>query len=76
MTLDHQANGASTGSNASTHPATKLRRTVEDPNGFIMCPGVYDGFSARIAISVGFGGLYMVHICLVIGPLCLACLLS
>ena len=40
--------------------ATKLRRIVEDPNAFLMCPGVYDGFSARIALQVGFDGLYMV----------------
>ena len=40
--------------------ATKLRRLVESDDGFIMCPGVYDGFSARIAMEVGFDGLYMV----------------
>ncbi|PGH07797.1 hypothetical protein AJ79_06185 [Helicocarpus griseus UAMH5409] len=39
--------------------ATKLRRALEDPNAFLMLPGVYDGFSARIALEVGFDGLYM-----------------
>ncbi|KAG2411897.1 oxaloacetate acetylhydrolase [Aspergillus terreus] len=39
--------------------ATKLRRTLEDPQSFIAAPGVYDGLSARIALSVGFDALYM-----------------
>jgi methylisocitrate lyase len=41
--------------------ATKLRRTLEDPQSFIAAPGVYDGLSARIALSVGFDALYMVR---------------
>ena len=45
---------------AATSGATKLRRLLEDTNELIVCPGVYDGFSARIAISVGFDCLYMV----------------
>jgi 2-methylisocitrate lyase-like PEP mutase family enzyme len=51
---------------ANGHPsaplpaATKLRRIVEDPDTFLVCPGVYDGYSARIALQVGFDGLYMV----------------
>jgi len=40
--------------------ATKLRRRLEESNDIIVCPGVYDGFSARIALSVGFEALYMV----------------
>lgn len=40
--------------------ATGLRRTLEDPNSFVVAPGVYDGLSARIALSVGFDALYMV----------------
>jgi 2-methylisocitrate lyase-like PEP mutase family enzyme len=42
--------------------ATKLRRTIEDPKGFVFAPGVYDGFSARTALEVGFDCLYMVSI--------------
>jgi hypothetical protein len=42
------------------HPATVLRRLFEDPNGFILAPGVYDGLSARVALEVGFTALYMV----------------
>ncbi|KAF2084669.1 Phosphoenolpyruvate/pyruvate domain-containing protein [Saccharata proteae CBS 121410] len=39
--------------------ATKLRQTVEQSKDIIIAPGVYDGFSARIAHSVGFDALYM-----------------
>ncbi|KKZ68629.1 methylisocitrate lyase [[Emmonsia] crescens] len=48
--------------NISARPpsvATKLRRTLDDPASFLLLPGVYDGFSARIALEVGFDGLYM-----------------
>ena len=41
-------------------PATRLRRHLADTNDLIVCPGVYDGFSARIALAVGFDALYMV----------------
>ncbi|KAL8699680.1 MAG: hypothetical protein Q9201_005865 [Fulgogasparrea decipioides] len=39
--------------------ATKLKRRLEETNELIVCPGVHDGFSARIAMSVGFDALYM-----------------
>jgi hypothetical protein len=42
------------------HPATKLRRIIEDPNGFVFAPGVHDGLSARVALEAGFETLYMV----------------
>lgn len=41
-------------------PALKLKRRLEDTTDLIVCPGVYDGFSARIALSIGFDALYMV----------------
>ena len=41
-------------------PSTKLQRLLKETNDIIVCPGVYDGFSARIALSVGFKALYMV----------------
>lgn len=34
---------------------------IEDPKGFVFAPGVYDGFSARVADRVGFDCLYMVR---------------
>ncbi|KAK3191699.1 hypothetical protein K4F52_002122 [Lecanicillium sp. MT-2017a] len=39
--------------------ATKLRRFIEKPDSFLLCPGVFDGFSARAALEVGFDGIYM-----------------
>ncbi|OQD73053.1 hypothetical protein PENDEC_c017G04652 [Penicillium decumbens] len=39
--------------------ASKLRRMLRDTRDLIVCPGVYDGLSARIAMEVGFKGLYM-----------------
>ncbi|KAM0717759.1 hypothetical protein Q7P37_006091 [Cladosporium fusiforme] len=42
-------------------PAEKLRRILQGNEGLLVCPGVYDGLSARIALDVGFDGLYMVR---------------
>lgn len=44
-----------------TTAATKLRQLLEDPNGFVTAPGVYDGLSARLALAAGFDALYMVN---------------
>ena len=33
---------------------------IREPGEIILCPGVYDGLSARVALSVGFDALYMV----------------
>jgi hypothetical protein len=41
--------------------ATKLRNLIATPGPVILAPGVYDGFSARIALSVGFDTIYMVR---------------
>jgi 2-methylisocitrate lyase-like PEP mutase family enzyme len=56
-------NGINTNGHTPTpiSAATKLRRIVEDPIAFVMFPGVYDGYSARISLKVGFDGLYMVR---------------
>lgn len=40
--------------------ATKLRKMLEETNELIVCPGVYDGLTARTAIEVGFSAMYMV----------------
>lgn len=40
--------------------ATRLKKRIEETDELIVCPGVYDGFSARIALHVGFTALYMV----------------
>lgn len=39
--------------------ATKLRRMLEGGD-IVVAPGVYEGFSARIAHEVGFDCIYMV----------------
>jgi methylisocitrate lyase len=41
--------------------ASKLRRMLTDTKDLIVCPGVYDGLSARVAMELGFKGLYMVR---------------
>ena len=44
----------------SVSAAAKLRSLLARPNEVIVCPGVYDGFTARIALQAGFECLYMV----------------
>ncbi|KAJ5974853.1 Isocitrate lyase [Penicillium waksmanii] len=39
--------------------ASKLRRMLKDSKDLIICPGVYDGLSARIAMELGFKSMYM-----------------
>ena len=41
--------------------ANKLRKFLNESNDIVVAPGVYDGFSARIALQVGFDALYMVR---------------
>src|SRR4051794_22346588 len=55
MTVNGLTNGYAS---APSSAATKLRRIVEDPDAFLMCPGVHDGYSARISLQVGFDGMY------------------
>lgn len=40
--------------------STKLRRMLNETNELIVCPGVYDGLSARVAMQLDFKALYMV----------------
>lgn len=44
-----------------TEGATRLRQLLKDPNHLVVCPGVYDGLTARVALSMGFEALYMVR---------------
>lgn len=39
--------------------ATKLRHLLENTKELIVCPGVYDGLSARTAMEMDFKALYM-----------------
>lgn len=38
----------------------KLRNMLAEKGKLIVCPGVYDGFTARIALQEGVDCLYMV----------------
>jgi len=42
--------------------ASKLRAMLAHENEIVVCPGVYDGFTARLALNAGFKILYMVWI--------------
>lgn len=42
--------------------STRLQKMIKETDKLIVCPGVYDGLSARIAHEVGFDALYMVSI--------------
>ena len=42
--------------------AKKLRKMLLETNELIVCPGVYDGLSARTAIELGFNAMYMVRL--------------
>jgi hypothetical protein len=44
--------------------AKKLRKMLFGTSELIVCPGVYDGLSARTAIELGFNAMYMVRISL------------
>jgi methylisocitrate lyase len=44
---------------ANAPASTRLRYMIKDLGHTLVCPGVYDGLSARIALSVGFEGMYM-----------------
>lgn len=41
--------------------AARLREFLADPEKIVVCPGVLDGLTARVALSVGFDALYMVN---------------
>lgn len=42
-------------------PVQKLRAMLEQKDKIIVCPGVFDGITARIALQAGFDCLYMVR---------------
>ena len=51
-------NGQAPSQNLSA--TAKLRFLIDRPGQILVCPGVYDGFTARIALQAGFDCLYMV----------------
>ncbi|CAJ2506216.1 Uu.00g003460.m01.CDS01 [Anthostomella pinea] len=44
---------------AQTKSAKNLRQMLADPEKIVVCPGVHDGLTARMALRVGFDALYM-----------------
>lgn len=54
------ANGQNGHAGSPIPAASRLRKMLKESDELIVMPGVYDGFSARIALEVGFDGLYMV----------------
>ncbi|KAF7717398.1 2,3-dimethylmalate lyase [Penicillium ucsense] len=58
----YEVNGTRQEPNVSLYvipAASKLRRMLKDSKDLIVCPGVYDGLSARIAMELGFKAMYM-----------------
>lgn len=54
-------NGPATPPKPVLSAAAKLRALLARPDEILVCPGVYDGFTARIALKAGFQCLYMVR---------------
>lgn len=50
--------------------AKKLRKMLLETDELIVCPGVYDGLSARTAIELGFNAMYMVSLTSLIPYIC------
>ncbi|KAI1324864.1 carboxyvinyl-carboxyphosphonate phosphorylmutase [Xylariaceae sp. FL0255] len=44
---------------AQTKAVARLRQMLADPDKIVICPGVHDGLTARMALHVGFDALYM-----------------
>jgi 2-methylisocitrate lyase-like PEP mutase family enzyme len=40
--------------------ASRLRQLLADKDSIVVCPGVFDGLTARIALNSGFKAIYMV----------------
>lgn len=58
------AGRAGSSSIKSSSPLTggkRLRELLKDPSNVVVCPGVFDGLSARLAVAAGFDALYMVR---------------
>ena len=41
--------------------AQRLRELLKDPKNLVVCPGVFDGLTARLAAAAGFEAIYMVN---------------
>ena len=43
----------------SVPSSTRLRQMLAEPGKILVCPGVFDGISTRLALNAGFDALYM-----------------
>ncbi len=59
--MSAHASGANGDSGATLTGAARLRQLLSD-NSIVVAPGVYDGFTARLALRAGFDCLYMVDL--------------
>ena len=50
--------------------AQRLRELLKDPSRLVLCPGVFDGLTARLAMSVGFDAIYMVSTFIIVRRIC------
>lgn len=41
--------------------ASRLREMLKDPSKVVVCPGVFDGLTARLALAAGYDAMYMVR---------------
>ncbi|EXJ83388.1 methylisocitrate lyase [Capronia coronata CBS 617.96] len=57
----HDTNSATAGVKACSPlvGAQRLREMLKDPSKAVICPGVFDGFTARLAVAAGYDALYM-----------------
>lgn len=54
--------GSITPSSRPVKATQRLRELLANPNQIVVAPGVCDGISARIALSLGFEAIYMVRL--------------
>ena len=40
----------------------RFRAMLAEKDNLIVCPGIYDGLTARVALNAGFECLYMVRV--------------
>ncbi|KAF7189016.1 Carboxyvinyl-carboxyphosphonate phosphorylmutase [Pseudocercospora fuligena] len=52
-------NGHTTNTSKPIPAVARLRQMLSDPSKTVIAPGVYDGITARLALSAGFECLYM-----------------
>ena len=63
--LEHPLVESDVPKNRTIRPLTaaeKLRGLLTKKDSILLCPGVYDGLTARIALQAGFNCLYMVSL--------------